>query len=252
MRQATSPIPASTAPVASPNERTPDSRKPALTSVPRHDIYRKVHAGLRACMCEALTAVSRMDPDDPADVAANVTRITELVALCSGHLANEDAFVHPVMEARRPGSTARGAHDHGEHLQGFARLAQDVDALRGAPAHARSTAAATLGRDLAAFVADNLVHMAAEERDHNAVLWATHTDDELRAIEASIIASIPPTKMASHLRWMVPALPPADRLAMMQRMRSFAPAAVFEATLAAIEPHLDDREWMKLAKGLAA
>src|SRR6185312_7639700 len=144
-------------------------------------------------MCETLTAVARMDPDDPADVAAIVTRVNELVSLCSGHLANEDAFVHPAMEARRPGSTARGAHDHAEHLQGFVRLAQDVDALRTAHAGSRAAAAAALGRDLAAFVAYNLVHMAAEERDHNAVLWATHTDDELRAIEASIVASIPPT-----------------------------------------------------------
>jgi hypothetical protein len=39
---------------------------------------------------------------------------------------------------------------------------------------------------------------------------------------------------------------------MMQRLRAFAPPAVFDAALAAIEPHLDDREWMKLAKGLSA
>jgi hypothetical protein len=251
MRPAASTLPAP-ARHATASEHACDARKPALTSVPRYDIYRKVHAGLRACMCEALTAVARMDPDDPADVAAIVVRVEELVTLCGGHLANEDAFVHPAMEARRPGSTARGAHDHAEHLQGFARLAHDVDALRTAPGASRAVAAAALGRDLAAFVADNLVHMAAEERDHNAVLWTTHTDDELRAIEASIVASIPPTKLASHLRWMVPALPPADRLAMMQRLRAFAPPAVFDAALAAIEPHLDDREWMKLAKGLSA
>jgi hypothetical protein len=121
-----------------------------------------------------------------------------------------------VTDPRKP-TTARGAHDHAEHLQGFARLVQDIDSMRNA----------------------------------NAVLWATHTDEELRAIEASIVASIPPTKIASHLRWIVPALPPADRLAMMQRMRAIAPAAFFDAALAAIEPHLADREWMKLAKGLA-
>lgn len=232
--------------------RSQPARKSTLRSVPRHDIYGNVHAGLRACMCEALTAVARMDPDDPADIAGIVMRMQELVALFSGHLANEDAFVHPAMEARRPGSTARVAHDHAEHVEGFAILARDVDALRRAPGHARAEAAATLGRDLAAFVAANLVHMAAEERDHNAVLWATHTDDELRAIESSIVASIPPSKVPAHLRWMVPALPPRERLAMMQKLRAFAPPVLFDASLAAVEPHLRDREWMKLVAGLAA
>ncbi|MFI4903605.1 MAG: hemerythrin domain-containing protein [Burkholderiales bacterium] len=234
------------------SSRSHGPRKPTLRSVPRHDLYAKVHAGLRACMCEALTAVARMDPDDPADIAGIVMRMHELVALFSSHLANEDAFVHPAMEARRPGSTARVAHDHAEHVAGFAVLTRDVDALRRSSAPARADAAAALGRDLAAFVAANLVHMAAEERDHNTVLWATHTDDELRAIEASIVASIPPSKVPAHLRWMVPALPPRERLAMMQKLRAFAPPPLFDASLAAIEPHLRDREWMKLVEGLSA
>jgi Hemerythrin HHE cation binding domain len=245
-------IPAAAAATNAAMSRSHGPRKANLRSVPRHDLHGKVHAGLRACMCEALTAAARMDPDDPADIAGIVMRMHELVALCSSHLANEDAFVHPAMEARRPGSTARVAHDHAEQVAGFAVLTRDVDALRRSSAHVRADAAATLGRDLAAFVAANLVHMAAEERDHNAVLWATHTDDELRAIEASIVASIPPSKVPAHLRWMVPALPPHDRLAMMRKLRAFAPPALFDASLAAIEPYLRDREWMKLVEGLSA
>jgi hypothetical protein len=234
---------------AAPPERGAGIRKPALRSVPRHDLYFRIHAALRVCMTEAMTAVARMDPDDPADVSAVVMRMQELITLFSGHLANEDAFIHPAMEARRPGSTARTAHDHAEHVQGFARLDRDVRALRSALPAQRTDAAACLGRDLAAFVADNLVHMAAEERDNNGVLWSTHTDDELAAIESSIVASIPPQKLSSHLRWMVPALPPKERVALMRTVRTCAPQ-VFDATLALVQPYLTDREWMKLVGGL--
>jgi hypothetical protein len=45
-------------------------RRPALRTVPRHDLYRNVHAGLRACMTDALAAVARMDLGDPSDVMA--------------------------------------------------------------------------------------------------------------------------------------------------------------------------------------
>ena len=45
---------------------------------------------------------------------------------------------------------------------------------------------------------------------------------------------------------------PAQLMAMLQKLRAFAPPAMFDATLAAVEPHLRDREWMELVEGLAA
>jgi len=228
------------------------AQRAALAAVPRHNLYRKIHLGLRVCMSDALAAIGRIDTDDPADVAAITQQMSELIMLFRGHLEVEDAFIHPAIEARRPGATARIAHDHAEHVAAFAALVADVQALRDAPRSQRDAAARALYRDLAAFVADNLVHMAAEESDHNAVLWATYSDDELLAIEKAIIASIAPAKMFVYLRWIVPAIPPAERLAMMSAMRESAPAEAFDATLQMLMPHLADRDWAKLMAGLAA
>jgi hypothetical protein len=94
--------------------------------------------------------------------------------------------------------------------------------------------------------------MAAEERDCNAVLWATHTDAELAALQAVIIGSIPPQKSPAYLRWIVPALPPADRLALMRDLRRVSAPGLFDATPALIQPSLTDRERMKLMGGLTA
>jgi hypothetical protein len=238
---------------SAPDHRYGSSAAPhrrALPAAPRHDLYRNIHGGLRLCMGEALAAVGRMDADDPVDVAAVTLQMNELLALFRGHLEKEDTFVHPALEARRPGSTSRIAHDHAEHVSGFAVLASDVQALRVASTSKRRAAARALHRDLAAFVADNLVHMAAEESDHNAVLWSTHTDAELATLEQNIVASIAPPLRSAYLRWMVPAIPHADRVALLSALRESAPAEAFDAALAMLMPHLGRRDWAKLMAAL--
>jgi Hemerythrin HHE cation binding domain len=230
---------------------TPPRRR-ALPETARHDLYRNIHAGLRMCMGDALSAVGRMDADDPSDVAAVTLQMNELITLFRGHLEKENAWVHPALEARQPGSTARIAHDHDDHVAAFARLADDVLALRTAPSPRRSGAARTLYRDLAAFVADNLAHMAAEETDHNAVLWSTHSDEELVGIERAIVGSIAPPLKSAYMRWIVPAIPHAERVAMMSALRAAAPAEAFDATLAMLKPHLAHRDWAKLVAALTS
>ena len=149
-------------------------------------------------------------------------------------------------------TTACIAHDHVDHAAALARLAEDLLALRNALASWRGAAARTLYRDLAAFVADNLVHMAAEESDHNEVLWSTHSDEELVGIERAIVDSIPPPVKSAYMRWIVPAIPHGDRVALMSALRASAPAEAFDATLGMLKPHLAHRDWGKLVAALAS
>ena len=123
--------------------------------------------------------------------------------------------------------------------------------LTGAPdAGAAAAAAQALYRLLALFVADNLVHMDSEETTHNALLWARYTDAELLAIHAALVGSIPPGEMAFALRWMLPAMNPQERCAMLADMRDNAPAEAFEATLDIARQQLDAPAWAHLARGL--
>ncbi len=226
---------------------TARDRAPALHSVARHDLYRMIHLALRRCMVEAMLQAGRLDPDDPADVAAMTSAMQELVALFRGHLATEDGLVHPAIEARAPGATRHVAGDHVEHALSLDALEAATAALRMAGgAVARQHAARELYRHLAAFVADNLVHMAYEEREHNAALWSRYTDDELLALERGIVASVPPQKMFATLRWMATACPPAERAQLFAKLRATAPAELVDGVLAAIEPELADRDWRKL------
>lgn len=217
---------------------------------PRMDLYAGIHKAMRACMADALLALGRVDPEDAAEVAAATTRVLDLLDLCESHLQHENDFVHRAIEARAAGASDAIAHDHEEHREHIAQLRTLAEALRSARAGAAAVVAQQLYGQLALFVAENFRHMNVEETAHNAVLWARYTDAELVALHDELVGSIPPQEMMRIARWLVPAMNPAERLALVSDMRSKAPAAAFEAILEVARPHLETGEWAKLARGL--
>jgi hypothetical protein len=217
----------------------------------RFDIYAGVHKGLRSFMAETLVAAGRMDAHDPAEIAGTLAQVRELLDACRAHLHAENQFLHPAMEARRPGSACETAKDHEDQVQAIERLETDALAVERAPAETRADAVRRLYHGLAAFVADNLVHMHDEETKNNTVLWATHTDEEIAEIQQALVASLRPEKMALFIRWMVPAMSPAERAGLLGGIQLGAPREVFERVLATARPHLAGRDWAKLMAALA-
>jgi hypothetical protein len=132
------------------------------------------------------------------------------------------------------------------HEAEIERLGADLLAVERSAGEARPAAALKLYRRLALFVAENYQHMQVEETENNAVLWAGYTDEELLEIQDALIAAIPPQWLALYLRWMVPAMAPAERAALLTGIHQGAPAEVFEGILATIKPHLGERDWAKL------
>lgn len=217
----------------------------------RHDIYLFIHKGLRRFMGETLTAVGRLDAGDAGETARVLAQVRDLLDMCRSHLDKENRFVHPAMEARRPGSGARTARDHAGHEHAFGELEAGVRAVESASGETRAAAAAMLYRHLAVFVAENFAHMEVEEAENNAVLWATHTDAELVALEQAIVASIPPEQKAVMLRWMAPSLTPCERARLFTGLKRGVPGEIFEGMLELVKPQLDNRDWSKLMAALS-
>jgi hypothetical protein len=93
--------------------------------------------------------------------------------------------------------------------------------------------------------------MHVEEIQNNSVLWATYSDDELRALQKELVGSIPPAQMAVFMRWMIPAMAPAERAMMLSGIKQTAPAEVFTKTVNGLKVHLTERDWNKLMAALA-
>jgi hypothetical protein len=216
----------------------------------RYDIYLPIHKGLRAFLCQLLPAVGRLDPDDDAAVDDTLAALRVLLALCQTHAHKEDHILHPALEARAPGATARIEEEHRSHQVSLDILAAQADLVARARGCARASAALRLYRLLALLAGESFIHMHAEETEHNAALWATHSDAELRELEARIVATLGPEASSLALRWILPALTPAERLAFLLPIRDHAPAVVLEDILASVRPHLAGGDWAKLEAGL--
>ncbi|MFL6661354.1 MAG: hemerythrin domain-containing protein [Rhizobacter sp.] len=216
----------------------------------RHNLYAPIHKALRLFMTDTLVRVGRLDVDDPAEMAATLGQVDALREIAASHLAHENDFVHPAIEARQPGTAERIAGEHVEHLQAIDALGEDLRQLRAADGPARPAAAMRLYRHLALFVADNFQHMHFEETVHNAALWAHYDDAELKALHDRLLASIPPAETMLVLRWMVPALSPAERAGLVGELMAVLPPPALQAVLRTVRPHLDDAGWGKLARAV--
>lgn len=217
---------------------------------PRHDFYAGIHKALRHFMVDTLLRVGSLEVRDETEVDAVLGHLETLLALCGRHLAHENEFVHPALEARRPGSSERIAGEHVEHLEAIDALREDARQLRAAGLGQRAALALRLYRHLALFVADNFQHMHYEETAHNAALWASYTDDELEALHGRLLASLPPEEVFLVMRWMLPALNPTERAGLLAGLRERAPEAAFRALVDHVRPHLDDTAWARLAPAI--
>lgn len=217
---------------------------------PRIDLYAGIHKAMRAIMADTLLALGRVDTDDEADMNDMAERLEGLLALCGQHLTHENDFVHPALEARASGTSLTIATEHVEHVRHIAGLRTDLQALLQAPAAARPPMALALYRELSLFVAENFHHMHQEETAHNAALWAHYSDDELNQLHQALVASVPPEEMTVVLRWMVPAMNPAERAELLGDMQAHAPAPAFSAALDVVRPHLSAGDWSKLCRSL--
>jgi len=231
-------------PEAVTQERTPGA------STDRYDSYLLIHKALRALMADTLVRLGSMDPTDDADTHAVLEQVRQAIALGKCHLEKEENFVHPAMEARAPGSTRRASSDHASHTAAFEKIltaCREVEASQGA---CRAGRALCLYRRFALLLAEDLVHMNAEEIENNAVLWATHTDEEIRALAARLAASIPPETLSKYLRWMLTANAPRDRVSILSAIREGMPRQGFSRLLEAVLPNLRDAERRNLVAAL--
>jgi len=214
-----------------------------MDTSPRFNIYAPIHKALRLFMTDTLQCLSRLDLDDARDLDAGLAQLEALLEAASRHLQHENDFIHPAIEERCSGISARIAAEHQEHLDAIAMLRARAAALHAEP---EAAAAHRLYRQLATFIAENFEHMDTEETRHNQALWAAYGDAELQAIEGRILASIGPQEMTQWLRWMLPAFSPGERAQLIAGLPLAAQAPVLDSARSL----LDDAAWHKLCGAL--
>jgi len=221
--------------------------------LPRHDLYAAPHKGLRLFMGDTQHRLGMLDPDDPVAASVTIAQLRGLLFLLTHHLRIEDRFVLPAIEARRPGASGDNARDHRHHERTITALADRATAVERAVEAAspdRRALAHRLYLEVSTFVGDNLIHMVSEEAELNPLLWELYDDDELGGIQAQILAWETPDQMAASVRWLVPALNPAERAMLIAGARPSLEPAVFEQLLGYARTLMSQADWVKLATAL--
>lgn len=226
------------------------SRANTSAQLGRVNFYAGIHKALRLMLSDTVTRVGAADPHDAEQVRDALWRVRGLVKICASHIVHENEFVHPALERAQPGSSARIAAEHGEHDDGLEALSELALRVETSPAADRPAALHRLYHQLALFMAENLEHMHYEETEHNAVLWAHYTDEELVALHDELIASIPPEEMMEVMHWMLPSMSHGERSMMLSEMREKAPDPAFQAVLGIARSRLPAQDWTHLSRAL--
>ena len=215
--------------------------------VPPVDLYGPIHKGLRWAFARVLSRIgSTTVTDDAADVEV-LGEVNDLVIGIEGHLAHEEAFIHPAIEARRPGATAGLVDDHVEHANMLGAVRVLLAAIRSGSATTRPALWRALYLCFADLFAENITHMAEEEEVIQPLLEELYTPGELREIEGRLIASIAPDEMLAAMKIMLPGNDLAFRLHMLNGAKHALPPEVFAGLFAQATVHLAPSEIEALA-----
>lgn len=182
----------------------------AFSGVPRHNIYNSIHKALRRQMFDTLVALGCADVANDQALSAILERIDTLLDALRGHALHENEHIHPALEARAPASSLRIGAQHDEHIETISVLKEQCRMVRATCAEEREAAIQDLYRSLALFTAENLRHMHLEETAHNHLLWAHYSDNEIAAIEQSLVAGLTAEELELSLRWMADAASPQE------------------------------------------
>ncbi|BDG74140.1 hypothetical protein [Roseomonas fluvialis] len=187
------------------------------------DLYGPVHKGLRLALCGLLTRLGAQDWTEAASTAALLDAMRGQLEISAAHLRHEEEHIHRLLDTRLPEGAVRPRHQHEAHDAAFADLALMIETIAAAPGAERPPLGRRLYLRFSTFVAEDFEHMAEEEQAVQPMLQALLSDAEMRAIEAGILAAIPPARAQDFLRLMLPAMSPPERAALVAGARANAP-----------------------------
>jgi len=216
----------------------------------RYNFYKEIHKGVRALLLDLISQAGRTDFANASSLENLKETTRNAFLLLESHAHHENTFIGPELERLLPAlaKSIGGAHD--SHEPEMEELLFKLESIDPSSSDAASRGHAFVVA-LSKFAAELTLHMAEEEQVVMPALWTVRTDEELMAIEQRLVSSIPPEKMGSFLRWMIPAMNHPERVHLFSSMKAGAPAEVFANVRALASSILSPAEDEALTAGLA-
>jgi hypothetical protein len=218
--------------------------------LPQVDVYGAVHKGIRYALLDLLRRMGTVAPSDSSGVDMVLDDLEGAFYLCAAHSAQEERYVHAVIEAESPGALGRFDAAHaglGDILEALRTATND---LQCAEPDARPGLFRLLYLRYSSFVAQALHHMSEEELEVQALLERSFPEEKIRAIQLSLLGSIGPEELMVFLRVMVPAATPTERVSLLAQPKAALSREAFEAIMLTVRRCLNLAEARDLERRL--
>ena len=163
------------------------------------------------------------------------------------HASHEDKFILPVIGRFNVGLVSEFDREHEKDEFMTRRINSLVSVYHNAGGEeGRMEGGEAISKAFNEFIAFNLYHMNKEEEKINPVLWANYTDEEIRGIERTLVATISKEEMMITSKWMLLGINDEEIVAWLQAIKYNAPCFVFQAMMELAEKVLSTNRWNKI------
>ncbi|MCI4350359.1 MAG: hemerythrin domain-containing protein [Thermoplasmata archaeon] len=218
------------------------------------DLFTPIHKALRSMI---YSLGGRLQSVDFADAAASTKVLEDLKheftnAVSSGcvlcllhhHASGEEDHVFPAVKGVNEGMVRELLDEHHaitRRLVEITKMADELAGVRSAPQ--RVDAGIRLNQVTNEFFAYYLTHMNKEEVTIVPFMKEHFTDDQMRAMRAAVMQSMPKEQFTAYLRWMLPSLSLSELVGMLGGLKQGAPPPVFQLVAGLGADHVDPVRW---------
>jgi hypothetical protein len=205
----------------------PTTEAPSESELVSFDLYADIHKGIRGELFRITSSAGRLDPGERCAREQLLEGVHRLFGFLVVHAEHEDQFVQPLLEVHAPYYAEVVASDHVRLEDQMAAIEARVERAASASKAEQRGRIHHVYRELAAFTSAYLEHQDFEECKVMPALDAVMGTDELVAVNAAIVASIPPEQLGDSLSLMLPAMNIEDRVELFAGAQAGMPPEVF-------------------------
>ena len=182
--------------------------------------------------------VSRLKQD------LSVASSTCVLCLLHEHAGNEDQYIFPDVRTYEPELVDTLLREHRDVVRRIAtvwKIADEVKAL--GEREERIETGAKLNRTANDLFAFYLTHLNGEESTIVPAMWKHFTDEQIIAMQMTLMKNLSPERLAQWMGWMLPSLNITELTGMLMGLKKGAPPPVFENMARMAEKALGEEKW---------
>lgn len=217
----------------------------------RYNIFNQIHKALRALLYDTALFIQQTDFTNTEETEKALEKIKVVVELFDKHAYYEDNYILPPIEKFDAAVITSFEQEHQEDYVLGQQLRQLMNGVSQAIApNDRIEAGQALHNAFVAFMVFNLNHMAKEEQVLNAVLWKHFDDEQIIALNRTIVANISQEEMELGNFWMLKSLNNLEIINWLKLVRANAPEPAFRGLYLMASDALNDNRWQIIKHAL--